>query len=141
MKNILLQFAVLGCALLLSISAGAQQKSVITSSDDDEITLVEPTRAGNLTLQPDTYVLQHHASRGEDFVRFMQVRNSQQLSLTRAYTGWYTDTELIKAGDIKCRVQPLAAKAHATTATVDTENGKPRIIQVTIRGKAAIYLF
>jgi hypothetical protein len=141
MRDRVSRFAVLGCAVLLGISAAAQKQSVIASSDDDEITLTQPTEVGNLTLQPDTYVVQHHTSHRKDFVRFMQVKTSQKLRLTRAYTGWYTDTELIKAGETECRIQPLSTKAQATTATVETAGGKSRIIKIMIKGKAVLYAF
>lgn len=137
-----LLLVVLGCALLWAISADAQKQTVIQSNDNGEITLTQPTKVGDLTLPPDTYILQHHrVSDGQHFIRFMQVKKSQKLLLTRAYTGWYTDTELIKAGEIKCRVEPLGAKVKATTVTLATESGKPQITQVMIKGKAAVYVF
>jgi hypothetical protein len=133
---------VFGCAVLLVDSAhGSQKQSIIAGSDHDEITLTQATQAGTLTLQPDTYVVQHHASHGQDSIRFMRVKQSQKLRLSRAYTGWYTDTDLIKAGEVRCRVRPLSAKAQATAATVVTEGGKPRITEVMIKGKAAMYEF
>ena len=141
MRSKAFQFVALGCALVLGVSAAAQKQSVIASSDHDEITLPQATLAGNLTLQPGAYVVQHHPAHGEDFIRFLRVKKSQKLSLTRSYTGWYTDTELIKAGEIQCRVQPQSAKAEATTATVETAGGKPRITKIMIKGKAAVFTF
>jgi hypothetical protein len=142
MQNKSFLLVVLGCALLLVDSAhGSQKQSVIAGSNHDEITLTQATQAGNLTLPPDTYVVQHHASHGQDSIRFMRVKQSQKLRLSRAYTGWYTDTDLIKAGEVRCRVRPLSAKAQATAATVVTEGGKPRITEIMIKGKAAMYEF
>ena len=92
-------------------------------------------------MQPNTYVVQHHTSEGRDWVRFLRVKKSQKLRLTKAYTGWYTDTELIKAGDVKCRVRPLPDKVQTTTATIETEPGKARITKILIKGKSAVYSF
>jgi hypothetical protein len=71
----------------------------------------------------------------------MRVKKSKKLRLTKAYTGWYTDTELIKVGEVKCQEEPLAAKAETTRVMVTSEGGKMRITQVMIKGKRAMYLF
>jgi hypothetical protein len=68
-------------------------------------------------------------------------RKSEKLRLTRAYTGWYTDTDLIKAGEANCRVERLRSKTESTKAMVITEDGRTRITQVMIKGKRAMYLF
>lgn len=140
MKTKALLSAVLGCALLWAVSADAQ-KETIQSDENGEITLTQPTKVGDLTLQPDAYVVQHHATAGQDFIRFMKVKRERKLMVTRAYTGWYTDRELIKAGEVKCQVERLDEKAKATTLTVATENGNSRITQVVIKGRPAVYVF
>ncbi len=136
-----LLFAVLGCALLRVNHAAAEKPIVIESNENGDIALTQPTRVGGLTLQPDTYAVQHHDSDGQHFIRFMRVKESRELRVTRAFTGWYTDRQLIKAGEVKCRVRPLAAKARATAVTVASDNGTQRIMQLTIRGKKAVYVF
>lgn len=141
MKSRVLLLVVVGCALLWSTFAHAQEQTLIKGDENGEITLTKPTKVGDITLQPDTYVLQHRDSHGEDSIRFMRVERTQQLRISRAYTGWYTQTELIKAGEIKCRVEQVAAKAQTTMVTVATENGAPRIIKAMIRRKRAIYVF
>jgi len=146
MKLKALLSAVLGCALVWPVSAAAAQKEIELKSgeehvEEDEIALTQPTKVGDITLQPDTYVLQHHLSGGQHFIRFMQVRKSRELLLTRTYTGWYTHTKLNKVAEINCRMEPLGAKVQATTVTIATENGTPRITQVMIKGKAAACAF
>ncbi len=141
MKTRTLLLTLLSCVLLLAISAVAETKTAIESNEDGELTLTQPTRVGNLTLQPDTYVVKDHASHGQHFIRFMHVKKSKDLRTTRAFTGWVTNTELIKAGDVKCRLQPLGAKAETTALTITSEDGTPRISQLTIRGKKAVYVF
>lgn len=145
--------AILGCALLWAVSADAQKQmsgqtpadgqkeTVIQSDENGEITLTQPTKVGDLTLQPASYVLQLHESRGQHLVRFMKAEETRKLLVTRAYTGWHNETELIKAGDVKCRVEPLSAKSPASTVKLANENGTLRITQATIKGKAAVYVF
>lgn len=92
-------------------------------------------------MQPGIYVVKHHASHEQHFIRFLKVERKQDLSLTRSYTGWYTATELIKAGEAECRVQPLRFKIQATAVKIAHENGTARIIEVMIKGKRAVYEF
>jgi hypothetical protein len=141
--------AVLCCTLLWALSADAQKQlsadaqkePTIQSDENGEIKLTQPTKVGDLTLQPATYVLEHHVTRRQDFIRFMQVKRERKLMVTRAYTGWYTDRELIKAGEAKCRMEPLGAKAQASTVNIANEDGTLRITQATVKGKAAVYVF
>lgn len=133
--------AVLGCGLLLAVCAEAQQITTIESNDHDQITFTQVTQAGALMLQPGTYVLQHQTSKGQDFIRFMRVERSEKLRLTRAYTGWYTDTDLIKVGEAKCHVERLKRKAETTRVMVTRKDGKTRITQVVLRGKRVLYVF
>lgn len=130
--------AVLDCTLLLIAAVNAQQQTVIAGDENGEITLTQPTSAGNLTLQPDLYAVKYHSSHGQQFIRFLRVERTPQLSLTRSYTGWYMATELINAGETRCRVQPLRSKAQATAVKIAIENGTARITQVMIKGKRAV---
>jgi hypothetical protein len=71
----------------------------------------------------------------------MRVKKSEKLRLTKAYTGWYTDTELVKAGETQCQAEPLDAKAGTTKVMLKNENGQTRITQVMIKGKRALCAF
>ncbi len=136
--------AVLGCVLLWRVSSTAalpQEEKVLQSNDEGEIALTQPTKVGELTLQPDTYVVQHRVSEGQHFIRFMQVTKSERLRVTRVFSGWYTYTEQNNAGEVKCRMEPLGANVQATTVTIASENGASRITQVMIKGEAAVYVF
>jgi hypothetical protein len=132
---------VLGCALMSAAFAHAQEQTIIRSDENGEITLTKPAKVGDITLQPDTYVLQHRDSHGQDSIRFMRVERTQQLRISRAYTGWYTETELIKVGEIECRAEQVGTKAQTTMVTLATENGSLRIIKAMIKGKRAVYMF
>jgi hypothetical protein len=141
MKTRTLLLTLLSCALLWVSAAIAEKKTAIESNEDGELTLTQPTKAGDLTLQPDTYMVKDHPSHGQHFIRFMRVRKSKDLRTTRAFTGWVMNTELTKAGDVKCRLQPVGTKAENTALTIATEDGMPRISQLTIKGKKAVYVF
>src|SRR6185312_14039401 len=139
MKSRVLSIAVLVCALIWAISGHAEQPSTIQANDHGEFTITQPTKAADVTLQPGTYDVQHHTSKGKDVVRFMRLETKRDLQLTRAYTGWVNKTELVKVADVPVDLHP-AAKASATTMTVVHENGIARIAEVTIKGSSEVYV-
>jgi hypothetical protein len=66
----------------------------------------------------------------------------QEIRETAAdYTGWYTDTDLIKVGEAKCQVERLMAKPETTKVIVTSEDRKTQITEVRIKGKRAMYVF
>jgi hypothetical protein len=137
-----LKVPVFAWVLLWAVSAATAQKEVTPQSDqDDEIILTQPTRAGNATLLPGAYVLEDHVSGGRHFIRFMLVEKSQELRVTRIFTGWYTDTREYKAGEVECRVKPLGATVQATTVTFAAEVGTPQITSVMVKGRAGVCIF
>lgn len=138
MKSNVLSIAVLVFVLMWAISGEAQQSSAIQADEHGQFTITQPTKAGNLTLQPGTYVVQHHTSQGRDVLRFMLAKTERELSVTWAYTGWENKTELAKVADIPVDLQP-AAKARATTVTITHEDGISRITQVTLKGNSEVY--
>ena len=142
MKPKALLLAVLGCALLWTISAAAapgQKDHTMKAGKKGEITLTQPTKIGDITLQPGTYVVQHRVSGNDHFVRFIELKKLQQLQVGEG-AGWYTYTQENNAGEVKCRVQPAGAKIEATTVTVATEGGSPRITQVAIKGEDVLHV-
>jgi hypothetical protein len=130
--------AVLVSALMWAMSGRAQQPSSIQADKDGEFTITQPTKVGDLTLEAGTYAVQHHTSKGKDVLRFMMAKTERELQLTRSYTGWVNKTELHKVADVPVDAT-TAAKAPATTMTITYENGTPRITQITIKGKSAVY--
>lgn len=137
-----LLFTALSCALLWTISAAAAQgQKELKTGKEGEITLAQPTRVGDITLQPGTYVVQHRVSDKQHFVRFMQLEKLRELNLTPAATGWYTYTKENNAGEIKCRVEPAGTTAPETAVTMTMENGTPRITQVLIKGENDVHIF
>jgi len=137
-----LLFIALSCALLWTISAAAAQgQKELKTGKEGEITLTQPTKVGDVTLQPGTYVVQHRVSDKQHFVRFMQLEKLRELNLTPAATGWYTYTKENNAGEIKCRVEPAGTKAQETVVDIASENGAPRITRVAIKGEDDWHIF
>lgn len=141
-----LLFGVFGCALLWAVYAAAapEQKGKETelkSGKEGEITLNQPTKVGDVTLPPDTYVVQHRISGDQHFVRFMQIKKLHELNMNPESAGWYTYTEQNNAGEIKCRVEPTGRMFQETMADIATENGTPRITRVAIKGEDDWHIF
>ena len=144
MKPKALLLAILGGALLWTVSMAAapgQKEEVMKAGKEGEITLTQPTQVGDITLQPDTYVVQHRAAGNEHFIRFMQIKKLHDLNVAPETAGWYTYTEENNVGEIKCRVEPAGATAQATTVDVVNENGVPRITRVQIKGEDDWHIF
>lgn len=140
-KNLLL--AVLGCVLLWMISAAAaqgQKTETLKTGNKGEITLKQPTKVGDITLQPDTYVVQHRVSGNDHFVRFVELKQVEAHGGEAEITH-YTYTEADKAGELNCRVEPAGKTFETTTVTVKTENGASRITQVGIKGENVLHVF
>jgi hypothetical protein len=134
--------AVLGCGLLGTTSpTAAQKQEILESNEDGEIMFTQPTKAGNVTLQPGAYLVQLRGSADRHFIRFMRVEESLEFRATRIFTGWYTDTREHNAGDVECRVEPLGATVQATTVTIASENAMPRITRVMVKGEAGVCTF
>lgn len=146
MKPKALLLAILGCVLLWTVSAAAapgqkEKETVLKSGKEGEITLTQPTKVGDVTLQPDTYVVQHRVSGNQHFVRFMQIKKLHELNVTPETAGWYTYTEQNNAGEIKCRVEPAGTTVQETMVDISTPNGTPRISRVAIKGEDDWHIF
>lgn len=144
MKAKALLLAILGGALLWTIAAAAapgQKEEVMKAGKEGEITLTQPTKVADITLPPDTYVVQHRTSGNEHFVRFMQIKKLHDLNLVPETTGWYTYTEKNNVGEIKCRIEPAGATAQVTAVDIVNENGVPRITRVEIKGEDDWHVF
>jgi hypothetical protein len=140
MKPKALLLAVLGCALLWTVSASAlpgQKDKTLKTGKKGEITLTQATKVGDTTLQPGTYVVQHRVSGNDHFVRFVELKKLQELGPD---AGWYTYTQENNTGEIKCRVEPAGTTIEATTVTIAIEGGSPRITEVAIKGENVLHV-
>ena len=119
-------------------AAPAQKEQALKVGKRGEITLTQPTKVGDIVLQPDTYVVQHRVSEGNHFVRFVELK---QVDVQPPTELPYTYTEADKAGEIKCRVEPAAGPIKETTVYTVTENGVTRITKVAIKGEDVVHVF
>ncbi len=141
MKLKVLLLAIFGGALLWTVSAAAapgQKTETLKTGKKGEITLKQPTKVGDTTLQPGTYVVQHRVSGSDHFMRFMELKKLAELNVAPESMGWYTYTAENNAGEIKCRPEPAGATADVTTVTL-TENGG-RISKVSIKGENVMHV-
>jgi VCBS repeat-containing protein len=146
MKPKALLMAILGGLLLWTVSAttalGQKEKeTVLKTGKEGEITLTQPTKVGDVTLQPDTYVVQHRVSGNQHYVRFMQVKKLHDLHLTPETMGWYTYTAKDNAGEIRCRVEAVGKPFQETMVDVATLDGAPHITRVAIKGEDDWHIF
>jgi hypothetical protein len=142
MKPRTLLLAILGCLLLWTISAAALpgKDQTMKTGKKGEITLKQATKIGDITLQPGTYVVQHRVSGNDHFVRFIELKKLQELNVAPETMGWYTYTQENNAGEVKCQVKPAAGAIEATTVTIATDSGSPRITQVAIKGENVLHV-
>lgn len=103
-----------------------------------EISLTQVTKVGDIVLQPDTYVVQHRASGGDHFVRFVELKEVEAQPTTEIP---YTYTEQDKVGELKCRVEPATGKIKQTKVYTVNENGTLRITMVAIKGEDVWHVF
>lgn len=126
----------IGC-LLLSMTtiavASEHHDHMLKVGKKGEITLTQPTKVGDMVLQPDTYVVQHRTSGDNHFVRFVELK---QVEFSNGETK-FTYAEPDNAGEIKCRVEPAGAKTKETTVSISGD----RITKVAIKGEDVMHLF
>jgi hypothetical protein len=127
---------------MLGVASGwaEQNEEVLESNDEGEITLSRATRVRELMLPPGTYLLKSKVSGGRHLIRFMQVKKVEKFMARRVYTGWYTETEEHKAGEVACRLEPLGATVQSTTMTIAGEDDTARVTQVMIKGESHVHI-
>jgi len=88
-------------------------------------------------LRPDTYVVQHRVSRGDHFVRFIELKQVEAQTNESNYT--YTEED--KAGEVKCRLEPAGGSIQETTVYTVTDGSVLRITKVAIKGENVVHVF
>jgi hypothetical protein len=102
-----------------------------------EISIAQPTKAGDTMLQPGRYVIQHRDSGGDHFVRFLALKENRTTSGKQSIT--YIEKE--NAGEIRCRIEPAPQRVKETVVYTVTEDGFTRIIKVAIKGEDVMHVF
>lgn len=141
MKTTSLIFASVALLLLWTAAAAAasgHKEHALKYGKKGEITLTQPTKLGDIVLQPDTYVVQHRVSGGDHFVRFIELKQVEAQPVTELP---YTYTEQDKAGEVKCRVEPAPGPIKQTAVYTINEGGAPRITKVAIKGEDVLHVF
>jgi len=138
MKTTALVFV--GLSLVLTVAAMAApgpKEQALKVGKKGEITLSQPTKAGDTLLQPDTYVVQHRTSGSDHFVRFVELKQVESQPSTELP---YTYTEADKAGEFKCTTEAAAGPIKETTVYTVIENGVPRITKVAVKGEDVVHV-
>lgn len=133
---------VAGLSLLLlwtvaAMAAPGPKEQALKVGKKGEITLSQPTKAGDTVLQPDTYVVQHRTSGSDHFVRFVELKQVESQPSTELP---YTYTEQDKAGEFKCTTEAATGPIKETTVYTVIENGIPRITKVVIKGEDVVHV-
>jgi hypothetical protein len=104
----------------------------------DDVTFKREVRIGDVTFQPGQYRLQHRAEGTDHFVRFEALATTTP-SAQKLGTGMAVPAGT--AGEVKCRVEPLAARAKDTTLHLLNEDAGQRLTKVLIRGENVAHVF
>ena len=134
---------ILSCLLLwaaAATAAPADHEHALNVGKRGEITLTQPTKVGDVVLQPDTYQVQHRVSKKDSnhFVRFVELKKAE---LHGSEWGNDSYTEMNSVGEIKCRVEPAAGPITQTTVYTATDGGTIRITKVAIKGEDVVHIF
>lgn len=99
-----------------------------------EITFSKELQAGDVTLKPGRYTIQHRVEGDNHFIHFTQV--------TEPVAGYSVGGEapIAHPGEVKCRLEPLQTKASRTMVYIDTEGGVNRITKVIVTGENVAHI-
>lgn len=117
--------------------AAGQKEHALKVGKKGEITLTQQTKVGDRMLEAGTYVVQHRASHGDHFVRFLELKQVEYS--TTEISNTYTEQDNV--GEIKCRIEPATAPIRETNVYTVNEGGAPRITKVAIKGENVIHVF
>jgi hypothetical protein len=140
-KNcLLLSIAVIvtGILLLSVTAANAADQQVVKVGKKGDIVFEQPTQVGDTTLPPGHYVFQHRVSGDQHIVKFVgakEMRHGGSSMTTPMHVGPTTTEE------IKCRLEPMSAKAKLTAVTFNTEGGASRVTRIEIAGENVAHVF
>ena len=132
---LIMAVAVTGTLLLSVIVASAANEQVIKVGKKGEIRFSADTQVGDLTLKAGHYQMQHRVD-GEDHVlHFIELKGGHDPYHRSGATGES------HPGEVKCRLEPMNAKAQRTAVTVNMEGGVRRITRVEIEGENVAHVF
>jgi hypothetical protein len=136
-RCLLLGLAVVVAGLLLvsvTVAAAADQQ-VIKVGKKGEVMLSEETLVGDLNLKAGHYQMQHRVEGSQHMIHFTELKGMHNPSRPGGPTGE------AHPGEVKCRLEPMNAKASQTAVTMTTEGGLRRITRIEIAGENVAHVF
>lgn len=134
---LLLSMAVMVTGILLSVTvASAADEQVIKVGKKGEVMLSQDTQVGDLTLKAGHYQMQHRVDGSDHMVHFTELKGVHR---NPSYESGATGTA--HPGEVKCRLEPMSAKAKQTAVTMSTEGGARRITRIEIAGENVAHVF
>lgn len=110
----------------------------LTVGKKGDIEFGKETIVGELRLKPGRYQFQHRVEGAEHFVRFEALTTTTP-SAQKLGTGMPLPAGT--AGEVKCRVEPLATKARDTTLHLLNEEAGQRLTRLLVRGEDMAHVF
>lgn len=134
---LLLSMAVMVAAtvVLITTVAAAADQQVIKVGKKGEVMLSQETQVGDLTLKPGHYQMQHRVDGEDHMIHFTELKGMHNPSHPGGPTG------TAHPGEVKCRLEPMNAKASQTAVTMSTEGGVRRITRIEIAGENVAHVF
>ena len=123
--------------LLLGVSvASAADEQVIKVGKKGEMMFSQDTQVGDLTLKAGHYQMQHRVDGSDHMIHFTELKGVHR---NPYYESGATGTA--HPGEVKCRLEPMNAKASETRVTLSTEGGVRRITRIEIQGENVAHVF
>jgi hypothetical protein len=117
--------------LLLSVTvASAADQQVIKVGKKGEIMFSAETQVGDLTLKPGHYQMQHRVAGSDHMIHFTELKGMHNGPTGEAHPG-----------EVKCRLEPMSARAKETAVSVNAEGGVRRITRIEIEGENVAHVF
>lgn len=135
-KRLLLAIAAVTAIVVLNIAvAAAADQQVVKVGKKGEIMFDQDTQFGGLTLKAGHYQIQHRVEGSDHMIHFTEFKGMHTPSHPN------TPSDTANAGETKCRLEPLNAKASRTAVFIDTEGGARRVTKIEIRGENVAHVF
>lgn len=116
-------------------TAAEQGAAGMQSGKRGKIAVSEVRQAGDLTLQPGVYRVQHRVKGSQHVMEFVRLRDTWGPPVGFVYRGEKY------VGDAKCEVIPLESKVQDSSVTSVENNSTSRIIRIEIRGEKVAHVF
>ena len=123
--------------LLLSVTvASAADEQVVKVGKKGEMMFSQDTQVGDLTLKAGHYQMQHRVDGSDHMIHFTELKGvHRNPSYESAPSGE------AHPGEVKCRLEPMSAKAKQTAVSMSTEGGVRRITRIEIAGENVAHVF